>query len=58
MELAIDSYDNGGNTYDLTASDHTKITRVQQFFQTSFWPEEYSYTLSDGYYVVNLTEPG
>ena len=58
VELAIDSYDNGGNTYDLTASDHTKITRVQKFFQTSFWPEEYSYTLSDGYYVVNLTEPG
>ena len=56
VELAIDSYQSGENTYALTSSDHTKITRVQQFFQMSFWPEEYPYTLNNGYYVVNLAE--
>lgn len=56
IEHALNSYDSGENLYALSDYNYTNMQASREFFQTTFWPEEYAYELVDGYYVVNLNK--
>lgn len=58
IENALDSYVNGENTYSLNETAYQKMLASQDFFQHTFWPEGYEYTIEDGYYVVKMEGAG
>ncbi len=54
VEKALDSYLYGDNFYDASSYHYERLLASQDFFQTTFWPEQYEYTIEDGYYVVDM----
>ena len=54
IEHALNSYESGENLYALSETNYQRMQASRDFFQNTFWPEEYEYELVDGYYVVDL----